>query len=75
MMRNKNVADHIKILQAYLGSLQDEDNKDTQVVNQTLAIQREKGNSSNSEWIINSGVTHCMIGNPKLIQNYKLFGQ
>ncbi|MFV0960792.1 hypothetical protein QML37_31230, partial [Klebsiella pneumoniae] len=40
-------------------------------INQALAAVHDKGNFS-SEWIVDSGATHHMTGNPKVFQEYKL---
>lgn len=68
MEDNKKVFDQ----QAYLGSLQDEDQNNTSVVNQALAAQSVKGNNYNKEWITNSRTTHHVIDNLRLFHNYKL---
>lgn len=73
MSKNKKrVVKQIKNLQTYLGHLQDEDMTDLFEVNHALAAQSDKVNASNSEWIIDNGATHHIIGNYRLFREYRL---
>ncbi|KAF3779043.1 hypothetical protein EJ110_NYTH34973 [Nymphaea thermarum] len=67
-------AEQIRDLCAYLSRIDigQAEAADYVKVNHALAVFGEKGNSCMGEWIVDSGATHHMTGNPKLFHEYKL---
>ncbi|KAF3787128.1 hypothetical protein EJ110_NYTH23695 [Nymphaea thermarum] len=68
--------DQIKELQAYIGRLsttpEDTSTSDGAKLAQALVATSDKGNPSLDNWIVDSGATHHMTGDPKMFQDYKL---
>ncbi|KAF3794129.1 hypothetical protein EJ110_NYTH08168 [Nymphaea thermarum] len=67
-------AEQLRELRAYLSQIdggQTEKSDDVKV-NQALAVSGTEGTSCVGEWIVDSGATHHMTGNPKLFHDYKL---
>ncbi|KAF3771656.1 Retrovirus-related Pol polyprotein from transposon TNT 1-94 [Nymphaea thermarum] len=72
--------DQIKELQAYIGRLsttpEDSSTSDGAKLAQALVATSDKGNLSLDNWIVDSGATHHMTGDPKMFQDCMLtFGQ
>ncbi|XP_049936363.1 uncharacterized protein LOC116263836 isoform X1 [Nymphaea colorata] len=74
--KSKLSSDQIKELQAYISRLSttQEETSTTEGAKlaQALVAKSDQGNSSLGDWIVNSGATHHMTGDPKLFQEYKL---
>ncbi|KAF3775240.1 hypothetical protein EJ110_NYTH50932 [Nymphaea thermarum] len=67
-------AEQLRELRAYLSQAdggQTEKSDDVKG-NQALAVSGTEGTSYVGEWIVDSGATHHMTGNPKLFHDYKL---
>ncbi|KAF3773725.1 hypothetical protein EJ110_NYTH54721 [Nymphaea thermarum] len=65
--------EQIRELRAYLSQIDvgQADTSDEVKVNQALAVSGEQGTSCMGEWIVDSGATHHMTGNPKLFHDYQ----
>ncbi|KAF3782544.1 hypothetical protein EJ110_NYTH19103 [Nymphaea thermarum] len=74
--KSKLSQDQIKELQAYIGRLsttsEDSSTSDGAKLVQALVAKSDKGNPSLDNWIVDSGATHHMTGDPKMFQDYKL---
>ncbi|KAF3771995.1 hypothetical protein EJ110_NYTH59018 [Nymphaea thermarum] len=68
--------DQIKELQAYIGRLsttpEDPSTSNGAKLAQALVATSDQGNPSLGDWIVDSGATHHMTGDPKMFQEYKL---
>ncbi|KAF3771560.1 hypothetical protein EJ110_NYTH60183 [Nymphaea thermarum] len=73
--KSKLSSDQLKELQAYISRLSTQDDTSTSEgakLAQALVATSDQGNSPLGDWIVDSGATHHMTGDPKTFQEYKL---